>query len=321
MQPHDNPYWKALVDRFPLTLHALVADDLMGENSYARIESRPSPQVAQYVGQTWDRYNVSSFVISLFLARKETVAAERFSRYVAERLEPDSFETGLFWGLAHLASGNTRNSIRTSFNAVRDHGGGKLNNEVLQLLYPLKYHKEVLALSKNVEPALMLALMRQESSFNPKAKSPVGARGLMQIMPQTAKHITRKRNINLHDPVQNITVGTLYLSKLLAAHEDNFVFTLASYNAGPRAVERWRARYDVNVGMLFADLVPYPETRNYVSGLLRNMHWYRLLLNNVVHANPSGVAWTPKTLIPRLEPFGVKPGEPAPEMAFEKPKF
>jgi hypothetical protein len=128
----------------------------------------------------------------------------------------------------------------------------------------------------------------------------------MQIMPATARSLARGKPLNLYDPAQNIQIGTRYLGRLLGAHDDNYVFTLASYNAGPRPVSRWRVRYDERTPLLFSDLIPYPETRNYVSGLLRNMHWYRELLENVAHARESRAhPWTAKDVAPRPNLFGL----------------
>lgn len=306
IQKHENSYWDKLIAEFPLTLHALVADEILGRDPYDRISSRPSPFVSNYAGHKWDRYNTAMFVTGLLIARQEKVAMERWSRYLTDNVKPVDFESGLFLAMAHLHAGNTRSGILTVFSVLRDFGGDKLTPKVLELLYPLRYHAEVIKHSRNVDAALVMSLIRQESSFNFRATSPVGARGLMQVMPATAKSLARGKPLNLYDPAQNIQIGTRYLARLLAAHDNNYVFTLASYNAGPRPVNRWRSRYDDTIPLLFSDLIPYPETRNYVSGLLRNMHWYRSLLDHVAHAKENGpLPWTAKTVAPRPRSFGL----------------
>ena len=307
IEPERNKYWDKLAAKFPLTLHTLVADELLGIHSFQRIRNRPVPAVSMYAGEAWDSYNLAMFISGLLISRQEKGPLERWSRYLTDKVKPADFETGLFLAMTHLNSGNTRSGILNVFGILRDFGNDKLTPEVLELLYPLRFQNLVVKHSQDVDAALVMSLIRQESSFNPKAQSPVGARGLMQVMPATARRVNKGKDPNLMDPQQNIIIGTRYLRKLLAAHDDNYVFTLASYNAGPRPVNRWRERYDERIPLLFSDLIAYPETRNYVSGLLRNMHWYRTLLENVAHAREdrAGAPWTAKTIAPLPGQFGL----------------
>jgi soluble lytic murein transglycosylase-like protein len=108
----------------------------------------------------------------------------------------------------------------------------------------------------SVEPALILSIMEIESAFNPFAVSRAGARGLMQLMPQLAKRLGVK---NIFDPRENIMAGARLLRELLDRHDGNLPLVLASYNAGPTAVARYKA------------IPPYPETQNYVRRVLRTL--------------------------------------------------
>jgi soluble lytic murein transglycosylase-like protein len=106
-----------------------------------------------------------------------------------------------------------------------------------------------------VDPRLIAAVARRESRFRARAVSPVGARGLMQLMPRTARWLGVKDAFN---PRQSIFAGTKYLSMLLRQYNGNLDLTLAAYNAGPGAVKKYRG------------VPPYRETRAYVAAIRRD---------------------------------------------------
>lgn len=149
-----------------------------------------------------------------------------------------------------------------------------VSDSTLRLYFPLRYFELLKSKESKIDPLLLLSLIRQESAFNPVARSMAGARGLMQVMPSTARSIASVRTSKLYDPKTNIHVGTKYLLKRLNQYDGDVELTLAAYNAGFSRVDQWIKRYPTDNKMLFLDLIPYKETRDYVMLILRNYYWY-----------------------------------------------
>ncbi|MEQ9506127.1 MAG: lytic transglycosylase domain-containing protein [Hyphomonas sp.] len=138
----------------------------------------------------------------------------------------------------------------------------------------------------DVERAFVLAITRQESEFNPKAQSRVGARGLMQFMPATAKNEARLRGMPYQqswlteDPAYNMTLGGLHLDTLLKQFGGSYIMTAAAYNAGPSRPGQWVRDYgDPRTGQIdpidWVEFVPFSETRNYIQRVMENIQVYR----------------------------------------------
>jgi soluble lytic murein transglycosylase-like protein len=144
----------------------------------------------------------------------------------------------------------------------------------MELMFPLSYVDIVRKKQSAMDPLLFLSLMRQESAFNPQARSGVGARGLMQLMPATARGVRRVSKAQLYVPEINIEVGTKYFLGRLAQYGGDVELTLAAYNAGFARVDQWIKRYPTDNKLLFLDFIPFRETRDYVSAILRNYYWY-----------------------------------------------
>ncbi len=153
------------------------------------------------------------------------------------------------------------------------------------LAYPKAYPDSVfsLATEKGIDPLLVLALMREESAFKPTALSSADAIGLTQIIPKTADEIAQALGVadfqleNLLEVKTSIRFGIYYLSERLSQFGGSLPYAIASYNAGPEAVTRWKKWGDPLEADLFIDLIPYDETRDYVKKVLKSYWIYKKL--------------------------------------------
>lgn len=159
------------------------------------------------------------------------------------------------------------------------------SKSVMERYFPKVYFPIFEKHSKGLDPYLLMALARRESAFNTKAISRARAKGLMQIAPQTQRRLSSLKN--MFDPEVNISIGSRYLSDLLKRTNGQIHLALASYNAGPNRVDLWSARYPMSDPILFVDLIPYKETREYVASVLRNYYWYRRLHTDSSPSKPS----------------------------------
>lgn len=152
-------------------------------------------------------------------------------------------------------------------------------------LYPFPYRDAILDWSKQrqLDPLLTVGLIRQESRFMPKIRSIADAVGLMQVIYETGEWIAEKNDEpppqNLENPEDNIRLGTLYLDYTHDEYNNNTLFALASYNAGPGNVDDWIARFGFNDPDVFVQQIPFPETKGYISSVMGN-YWNYLRLYN-----------------------------------------
>lgn len=159
-----------------------------------------------------------------------------------------------------------------------------------QHAYPLAAIPEFEPVGDEVEPAMVYAIARQESAFNPRAVSSAGARGLMQLMPATAKRTAQRFGVGfdlkrlIEDPSYNAKIGSAHLGELMEDWKGSHILAFASYNAGGGNVIKWVRAYgdprkpDVDE-VDWIERIPFYETRNYVQRVLENLRVYRQRLN------------------------------------------
>ena len=172
-----------------------------------------------------------------------------------------------------LSVGQPEQAIRAAQEAARD---GYVSIERLFPPVKVPFAKENGAL----EHALVLALIRQESRFDRRARSGSGALGLMQLMPSTARSLARRMGLSesrkrlTRSPTHNVALGSRYLSDMIKRHSGSYLLAVAAYNGGPRNVARWikangDPRHDPDVDIIdWIEMIPLAETRNYVQRVL-----------------------------------------------------
>lgn len=184
---------------------------------------------------------------------------------------------------------------------AREHGGNQLALQIGKLAAYRGLPVETTAFPTSaipksaktgqVDKSMVYAIARQESAFNPGAISGAGARGLLQLMPATAKSMAKSVGLPYSkarlttDPAYNASLGAAFLGQLQSSFGGSFVMTFAGYNAGPSRVKTWVERYgdprDPNVDVVnWIERIPFTETRNYVQRIMENMQVYRARLGS-----------------------------------------
>jgi len=271
--------WAHIIAHDPLSYYAAVASQRLPDSSRWTPESVGLPR---------------SPLFQSAMARAS--ALEQLGMETEEKFEYDAIEgeaaenpaTALGAGAALIERGQAPRAIRLGWKIVATARPGRdtstRDERGYALIYPVLHEVELIARAhaNNLDPALVAAVIRQESSWNPTAVSPAGARGLMQIMPTVGEAIARSRKYPmwdsalLFDPDVSLELGTAHLAAALSAY-DNLPRALAAYNAGASRVQRWNKRTGASDTELFIERIPFVETRDYVRIVMRNVEMYRAL--------------------------------------------
>jgi len=174
------------------------------------------------------------------------------------------------------------NAMRRGYPGYLGAGGQRLPDPLWRLMYPIRFEAKLREESAEVglDPALVAALIWQESTFDPQAVSGPGARGLMQVMPPTGRELARALGVKyhidmLHDPDRGLELGTRYLRRMIDNYGGRVDRALAAYNAGPGRVSSWMRARPGLAPEEFIESIPFQETRGYVMTILANREHYR----------------------------------------------
>jgi soluble lytic murein transglycosylase len=237
----------------------------------------------------------------LYLLGQDQAAWERWQTEFVNRQDPspqEQFVDGLMrqsqgdyldgiYQVASLAEGTTpeQQQAFTELKQRPDYWHG---------VYPFPYADliQTWAAQRQLNPLLVVALIRQESRFSPKIRSAVGATGLMQVMPDTARWIKQSAGLDrydLTDPQDSIQLGTWYLDHTHAEYNNHSLFAVASYNAGPGNVAKWIQRGGYSDADDFAEKIPFPETKGYIRSVFGGYWNYLRLYDPTIGAQVKGL--------------------------------
>lgn len=299
-----------LIKKAPLSYYSILSSKLLADNSKVKtdkvfFELAHNPKLIPNKLPTFDKYTIRAMkrlkiwgemdfkpFINLEFKNLISIHADEVTRINKGGITPERSRAVLT-----LLSTRILNSIDNHLESFKIVYNGfnqnwlSLDKTVLENLFPKPFYNTLKKYKKNLDPLVALSLIRQESGFNHRARSHAGARGLMQIMPATARRFQRIKAHHLYKPYLNLKIGTKYLNMLYNKYDENLIYTLSAYNAGETRVKRWRKRYLTNDSMLHnIENIPFLETRKYVKLIFRNIFFYKMLnesdtINDTHHTN------------------------------------
>ncbi len=283
---HALSEYEAIAQEFPLTYYGWRARMRLPEEVRTRVDAPPPPSEVPVPGKLQLADDQIARVRILLEAGFVDDALEELSRAarragsLADRLAlAELFRSaGSFQGAQRL--------MIDPYPVTLARGPSPTFEELWWHAFPaafLDLVEQATAAPGSVDPALVFSIMREESGFRPEVVSPVGARGLLQIMEPTGARLAQAVGHpnftadDLFEPRVNIRLGSYYLGELSDQFDGRLSAAIASYNAGPEVVSRWlHDRPDVEDDV-WVEAIPYEQTRSYVKRVLRSLQAYRLL--------------------------------------------
>jgi soluble lytic murein transglycosylase len=302
-----SAHFQQALEAAPTSFYALRAEAWLTDQAAAAIPAGPDETIEAPAAPDWDA--AETWLASLW--GSETLATDPSPLTLpAWQRGQELYRLGLTrkaeseflwlidqslsqpWGLYHLTCalhelGLTHVAARAATELLKsaDTPLGQAPRALLELAYPLDYEPlvDAAAAENGLSPLLLLAMIRQESFFDPTAGSPAGALGLTQVMPLTGSEIAQKLNVedfsvsDLLRPLVNIAFGAHYLGAQLDLFDGNLFLALAAYNGGPGNASRWWESLPTTDMDLFVELMDITETRTYVKVVLENYAMYRFI--------------------------------------------
>jgi soluble lytic murein transglycosylase len=280
------------VRRYKHTYHGLRAGEALGLPRGGASSTHPAPSPGS--GST-------DLPPQAHTRLRELLLIDRFEEAMAEAGRyPDSAQAKATVAWIHWREGRLRPAItalKRAYPQWKGEGGDQLPDALWRILYPIAYRDQLVekAANEGLDPALVAALIWQESTFDAGAVSVAGARGLMQVVPPTGRSLARGFGLryrpgDLHDPVRSLQFGTRYLRQMIDRFGGRVERALAAYNAGASRVVTWTAARPDMPAEEFIETIPFTETRSYVMGVLAHREQYRRLYALPAPARPGASA-------------------------------
>jgi soluble lytic murein transglycosylase len=265
--------WREVIRSQPLSYYSGASARRLSEAPWAPADHPDSfPRVA----------DVDSAIARIELLERLGMDAEvRFELDALDASASSSIDRLLATAHAFREHGEPTRAIRLSRTLI---DRGERDARVYRLAYPVVDREELtrVARARGLDPAFVAAIIRQESGFNPRAVSVAGARGLMQVMPAVGQEVAQSLRFPvwypslLFDADANLDIGTSHLSAFMGQYRVP-MRVLAAYNAGGSRVSRWSAKPGTSDPEIFAERIPFAETRDYVRIVTRNAEIYKAL--------------------------------------------
>ncbi len=297
-----------LIEDYPETYYGLRAAGRMGKTvilapsdfDWGPPGGDPALQWLHSWAATKGDREPDSSLVHYYASIGEMSQARREAGRLLERHGKEAstlLELGRFYRRLGLADYTIRAGRRLQ-DLAEARGADDVHPFLLTLIYPIGYFDLVIletAKRRDVDPFFVMGIMRQESWFRSDAMSSAGARGLLQIIPRTGRHLARLsgeensfQTANLLEPARNIRYGILYIRNLKKRYDGNLSIVASAYNAGEANADIWRARNVDFPDEEYVELINYSETRNYVKRTLSGYWIYRSLYRDLAASVPVG---------------------------------
>lgn len=275
-----NKTWQALIDEDAFGYYGLLARHHLKVPLKDLNNSKISDKDYEFLSDKQKN------IFKDLLAVHETDFAKRFLRFSLKEEGPlyRKSSESIARALNLYSRAKAYKRIFRIFNGLPYDKQKEVFELMPEALFPQPYQEEINQAAQNarLEPEVIYSIIRQESAFDPEARSPMDAFGLMQVLPELAKKASRQHGIpyknfnDLYDPKTNVMLGSVIIKKQIEKYNNKFVLFVASYNASDAAVKEWLSRFSGD-NIVFIENIPYEETKAYVKLVARNFIHYRKL--------------------------------------------